>query len=162
VPGGRLAISARPRGNDWLGDELAGLRQQGIDVLVSLLTETENKELGLEREHAIATQKGLRFYSFPIEDRGVPASLSKAETLVAQLSSEMRHGKNVAVHCRQGIGRSGLLSAAILINAGEGLEQSLEAISKARGTDVPETSEQRNWLNQFEKAHAPEVARQNR
>ena len=34
---GRLAIAARPRGGDWLDDELSGWRQAGIDVVVSLL-----------------------------------------------------------------------------------------------------------------------------
>ena len=46
----RVAIVARPRGGDWLRDELSALSMEGIDVLVSMLTEEESKELGLERE----------------------------------------------------------------------------------------------------------------
>jgi protein-tyrosine phosphatase len=76
------------------------------------------------------------------------------EQLVAQLGTEIRQGKNVAVHCRQGIGRSSLVAAALLISAGEDLEQTLKAIIKARGLEVPETAEQRSWLDQFAKAHA--------
>ena len=45
---GRLAIM--PRDGDWLEDELRGLRQAGVEVLVSLLTPAEVHELGLEAE----------------------------------------------------------------------------------------------------------------
>jgi hypothetical protein len=31
---GRLSTMARPRGGDWLADELAALRRRGVDVLV--------------------------------------------------------------------------------------------------------------------------------
>jgi hypothetical protein len=46
----RIAIVARPRGGDWLCDELIALSREGIDVLVSMLTEEESNELGLHRE----------------------------------------------------------------------------------------------------------------
>ncbi len=71
-----------------------------------------------------------------------------------KLGSEIQQGKKVAVHCRQGIGRSSLISAALLISAGEDIEQALKAITKARGLEVPETAEQRKWLDQFAKTHA--------
>ena len=151
---GRLAISARPRGGDWLEDEIEGWRKQSVDVVVSLLTPPENEELDLKDEAGFSKAKGIRFISFPIEDRGVPQVASKVEQLVAQVGSETQQSKNVAVHCRQGIGRSSLISAALLISAGEDIEQTLKAISKARGLEVPETAEQRKWLDQFAKAHA--------
>jgi len=150
---GRLAISARPRGGDWLEGEIEGWRKQGIDVVVSLLTPPENEELELKAEAGFSKTRGIRFVSFSIEDRGVPPSSAKVEQLVAQLGSEIQQGKNVAVHCRQGIGRSSLISAALLISAGEDIEQTLKAIGKARGLEVPETAEQRKWLDQFAKAH---------
>jgi len=156
----QLGISSRPRGGDWLEDEVEGWRKQGVDVVVSLLTKSENEELGLEREAGIVIEKGIQFYSLPIEDRGVPTSVSSMENFIAQLSSQIQQGKKIAIHCRQGIGRSSLVSAALLIHAGENLEQSLKTIREARGVDVPETSEQRDWLNQFAKAHVPDLARQ--
>ena len=38
---GRLAIAARPRGGDWLEDEITGWRLAGIDIVVSLLESHE-------------------------------------------------------------------------------------------------------------------------
>ena len=155
--GGRLAISARPRGGDWLADEIEGWREQGVDVVVSLLTASENEELGLKDEREFAKAKGLQFVSFPIEDRNVPASAAKLQELAARLGSEIQQGKSIAVHCRQGIGRSSLISAAVLLQVGEDLDQALGSIRSARGLEVPETPEQRRWLEQFAKSQDSET-----
>ena len=48
----RIAIAARPRGNDWLCDEVSAFSREGIDTLVSMLTDEEAEELGLEQESA--------------------------------------------------------------------------------------------------------------
>jgi protein-tyrosine phosphatase len=154
---GRLAISARPRGGDWLEDEIEGWRKQGIDTVVSLLTASESEELGLTDEGRYARAHGVHFVSFPIEDRNVPASAAKLQELAAQLGSEVQQGKNVAVHCRQGIGRSAIVSAAVLLLVGDDLDQALTSISSARGLEVPETIEQRRWIQQFAKAHDGET-----
>ncbi|HEV2699942.1 MAG TPA: dual specificity protein phosphatase family protein [Terriglobales bacterium] len=162
APQGRLAISARPRGGDWLEDEIEGWRKQGIDVIVSLLTPAENDELDLHREASISDSKGIHFYSFPIEDRGVPPDSAHVERLAAELTSQIEQGKNVAIHCRQGIGRSSLLSAAVMISRGDNVADALRVIGRARGLEVPETIEQRKWLDRFAKLHLPTLARQTR
>ena len=102
IPGpwrGRLAIAARPRGGDWLEDEASGWRRPGIDVIVSLLEEDEVTELDLVDEAKAAGANGIRFISFPIPDRGVPASASAAVSLIAAILDALERGENVAVHC---------------------------------------------------------------
>jgi hypothetical protein len=44
---GRLAIMPRPRGGDWLDDEIQSWRRSGVDVVVSLLTREEESDLNL-------------------------------------------------------------------------------------------------------------------
>lgn len=68
----RLAIMPRPRAGDWLLDELRSLREQGVHTVVSLLTDTEERELDLEAEEFSCAAVGLGFRSFPIPDREVP------------------------------------------------------------------------------------------
>ena len=41
---GKLAIAARPRGGDWLGDEIEAWRRLGIATVVSLLTPEEERD----------------------------------------------------------------------------------------------------------------------
>jgi protein-tyrosine phosphatase len=142
---GRLAIATRPRGDDWLADEVSGWRRVGIHVIVSLLESDEAGLLGLSEESKVAEAHGIRFISFPIPDRGVPASEPAAFSLIASVASALEEGKNIAVHCRQGIGRSGLIAASVL-TSGVSPEDAIKAVSSARGLAVPETSEQRLWV----------------
>lgn len=49
IPGpwkGRLAITPRPRGGDWIEDEMKSWCDQSINVVVSLLEPSENREFG--------------------------------------------------------------------------------------------------------------------
>ena len=160
IPGpwtGRLAIAARPRGGDWLDDEAGGWRQAGIDLLISLLEEEEAAELGLGREAEVAESKRIRFVSFPIPDRGVPASTRRAVALLRDIGGALEDGKNVAVHCRQGVGRSGLIAAAALVTTGMGAERAIEVVSAARGQTVPETAAQSRWIQHLESERLAEA-----
>ena len=152
VPGpwnGRLAIMARPRGGDWLEDEARSWRRDGIDMVVSLLEEEEETQLSLLEEGNAARSSDVQFISFPIPDRGVPASTQAALTLVTDIERALEAGRNVAIHCRQSIGRAGLIAAAVLVASGVDPDQALETLSSARGAIVPETPEQREWVRRL-------------
>ena len=155
---GKLAISARPRGGDWLEDEISGWRKAGVDAVVSLLTPQENKDLRLSQESELVQAHGLGFVSLPVEDRGVPPSWDEASRVVTKAGEMLRQGKNVAVHCRQGIGRSGLIAAALLIKEGSTPGDALTQISGVRGVSVPETQEQMTWIQQFSMRESPSSA----
>jgi protein-tyrosine phosphatase len=144
-----LAIATRPRGGDWLDDEVSYGRRAGIDIVVSLLESDEADQLDLVDEQRAAEAQGIRFISFPIPDRGVPASAPAAISLMNGIASALDEGRNVVVHCRQGVGRSGLIAAGILATSGMQPTQAVELVGAARGLTVPETSEQRLWLQEL-------------
>jgi hypothetical protein len=50
---------------------------------------------------------------------------------------------------RQGIGRSGLIVAGVLVAAGKDIPGALRTNKESQGLDVPETKEQRYWLWEF-------------
>jgi len=152
---GRIAISARPRGGDWLEDEVKGLQEAGVDVLVSLLTPEEVKDLELEKESSFSRAHGMEFLSLPIADRGTPRSQSEAERFVQNLHNDLAKGRAVAIHCRQGIGRSGMIAAAVLIADGATPNDAVERISKSRGLPIPETFDQLEWEKALPKAATP-------
>jgi len=139
-------VVTRPRGGDRLEDEVAGWRDAGLDAVVSLLENDEAAQLGLDDEHDIAESKGLQFFSFPIPDRGVPASTGDALEFLTRVTAALGAGENVAVHCRQGVGRSGMLAAALLVTTGMAASEAVDVVTKARGIAVPETSCQVEWL----------------
>lgn len=148
---GRLAIVPRPRGGDWLKDEVSDWREVGIDRVVSLLTPDEVTELELEAEKELCEAHGIRFVSFPIPDRGVPASQHATADLVRNLDESLEKGKTIALHCRQGIGRSALIAALLdpvrLHNSGGFSRTEINRIQKL----VEENREElvRSWNDYF-------------
>ena len=142
---GRLSTMARPRGGDWLADELAALRRRGVDVVVCALTDPELAELELTGEAQAAQAAGLAFVRVPIPDRGVPERQAVRPVLDA-LAAELAAGRHVVVHCRYGIGRASLLAGALLVGEGWDPEQAWAELSRVRGYAVPDTDQQHTWL----------------
>jgi protein-tyrosine phosphatase len=146
---GQLAILPRPRGGEWLEDEIRSWKQAGVNVVVSLLTSDEIAELGLVEEARLCQDFGLQFLSFPIMDRRVPSSPKATFDFIRELETLLADGKNLAVHCRQGVGRSALIAACLLVLSGMEPEVALQRVGAARGCPVPETTEQRQWVMEF-------------
>lgn len=154
---GKLAILPRPRGGDWLEDEVRGWRAAGVDVVVSLLTSDEVADLDLAQEGALCEAHGIDFRPFPIVDRSVPASRKATLDFVKKLAKLLAEGKSIGIHCRQGIGRSALIAASLLVLSGIVPEAAFLRVSEGRGCSVPETSEQRQWLMEFAQDKPPQI-----
>jgi protein-tyrosine phosphatase len=150
---GRMAIMARPRAGDWLESEVDEWKTSGVDVVVSLLERDEVAELGLQREAELCRSRRIDFVSFPIPDRGVPGADDSAQ-MASVLAAGLRDGRSIAIHCRAGIGRSSIIAACALIVCGIDAGEALALIKAARGLNVPDTDEQRDWVIAFGSAVA--------
>lgn len=124
---GKLYIVARPRGWDWLDDELAG-------------------QLGLGSGEDAAVGAGLEFFAMPVKDRGVPHSRSEFAATVSRLEADLESGRAVAIHCCQSVGRADMAAVAIFVESGVCVEEAAGLVSKPSGVAVPETTEQLEWL----------------
>ena len=153
---GFLAIMPRPGPEEWLRDEIAELANLRVTTLVSLLQESEQRELSLTEEADIAAQYNIEFVSFPIEDRTTPGDLDGFIALIDALAERVLKGQGVAIHCRAGIGRSGITAAAVLVRIGFEPDKVFAQISAARRRPVPDTYEQIAW---FERHHTKFVAK---
>lgn len=154
---GRLAVMPRPRGRDWLKDEAGSWSRAGVDTVVSLLEPDEAADLDLADEESACQAAGIRFVSHPIPDRGLPGSRPAVAAIAAELAASIVAGKRVGVHCRQGVGRSAVLAACILVALGVDPAAALSRIAVARGLAVPETPEQRQWVMDFARSPVASV-----
>jgi len=145
--GGFIAIMRRPS-PEWLEDDLSKLSEMGVHHILSLLTAEEVNELGLQAEPAASRACGITFYSFPIPDRGTPDNETAFIELIHKLSRAERAGHGVAVHCRAGIGRSGLAAAALLVSRGFDAAEAFDLISERRRVTVPDTGIQKTWIRE--------------
>src|SRR5690349_21020695 len=82
---GKLAIIPRPRGDDWLEEEIISLKNFSVGVIVPLLQSPEIKELGLEMEEKLSIKHGIKYLPFPIADRDVPSSAYKTINFAKEL-----------------------------------------------------------------------------
>jgi protein-tyrosine phosphatase len=125
-------------------DEIAAA---GFDQVVSLLEPAEAEALGLAREAELVAARSMKFVSFAIPDMGLPASGEDFARLAQALFTQIVAGSNTLVHCRGGIGRSGLLAAAVLVQGGTDVEAAFSRVSLRRGRRVPEAPQQGAWLH---------------
>lgn len=154
---GRLAVVTRPNADD-LAAEMAELAEAGYDTLVSLLSGPEAVELGLRQEREVAVAAGLRFEWHPVRDFGLPGGQCFRDAL-AELHAHYRSGGAIAAHCRGSIGRSPLLIASLLVLDGAPPREAWRRLADARGMPVPDTAEQRQWIESLAGNPATEVER---
>jgi protein-tyrosine phosphatase len=145
----KLGYMARPRGGDWLEDDLRSVSQRGFDIVVSLLEDEEAEELALTEEASLCNRLGLQFVRLPIRDRGVPELDEATMRALSSLRELWRNGKAVVTHCRMGYGRAPMIAACIMISTECDSDTAFEKLSAARGISVPETDEQRVWVQKY-------------
>ncbi len=105
-------------------EALATLQQAGAAAVISLNPISELENLQVADLGAEVNAKGLQWFHCPIEDDHAPledfaAAWQQAGPLVHQL---LDAGKTVAIHCKGGSGRTGLMAAQILLERGNNKE----------------------------------------
>jgi protein-tyrosine phosphatase len=146
IGSGSLSVMAKPVSGEWIEDEFSMISNWGINRIVSLLEDQEAIEVGLGMERQLAEKNSMEFVSYPIPDRGLPLSVSEYLNFTRRLYSEVAGGLHTVVHCRAGIGRTGIIAAGVLLHCGFEPKEAFEHISRKRGVVVPDTEEQINWV----------------
>lgn len=142
----KLAMMPRPRGGDWLEDEIIKLKRQDIDIVVSLLESMEEFNLELSKEQHYCKKHKIQFINYPIKDRGIPEDRVAYNELIGIIYQSLKAYKSIVVHCRMGIGRTSLLCASILLKCGLKVETIFPLLSEIRTLKVPDTQEQEDWV----------------
>lgn len=93
---------------------------------------------------------GMDTHHLPIRDVSVPRPGQATETLALsdRVIADLRAGKTVVAHCRGGLGRSGLIAAAILTRLGHDGDKVIAKVREAREGAI-ETKEQEDWVRDF-------------
>lgn len=143
---GALGMMARPKGNDWLEDEIISLKNNEIDLVVSLLEKQEEISLKIENESFFCKKYDINYINFPIPDRGIPKNTSSFVSLIETINEYLKCNKKVVVHCRMGIGRTSLVAAALLIKNNSKYDNVFNYLSATRTLTVPDTEEQKDWI----------------
>ena len=86
--------------------------------------------------------------AFPIADFSVPVDMMGFHILIEEVARRLLSGQCVIVHCRAGIGRSGLFAASLLTALNMSFDEVLQSVQSAGGKF--ETEAQRLFLQEYQ------------
>jgi atypical dual specificity phosphatase len=130
-----LAALARPGSPE----DLLWLRQQGIEVLLTL---TEDR---LSRDWT--DEAGLLVYHEPLEDMEPPTQ-EQLDRCVSAIARALEKNMPVAVHCGAGLGRTGVVLAAYFVARGMSAQAAIARVRRLRPHSI-ETEEQAESIEHF-------------
>lgn len=133
-PGKKDPYSLTGPWNRDLETDLRAIRKWGAQALVTLLEDYEFDFLGVSDLPEMAQKHGLRWYHLPIVDVSIPDGdfESSWQTVGAELREILRQGGRIVIHCRGGLGRTGMMAARLLVEFGVEPEAAIKAVRKAR------------------------------
>lgn len=130
-----LAALARP--SDL--EDFTWLRDQGIEVLVSLTEDPPRKDW--------AEASGLLVFHEPLQDMEAPEQ-DQLERAVSAVLRATERGMGVAVHCGAGLGRTGVVLAGYFVMKGMTASNAIAKVRRLRPGSV-ETPEQADAVEEF-------------
>ena len=130
-----LAALARPTSKD----DLEWLRQQGIQVLLSLTEDPIRRDW--------VNDAGLMVVHEPIMDMEAP-TLDQLVRCVLVIERAHEQNLGVAVHCTAGMGRTGTILAGYLVRQGISAADAVTQIRRSRPGSI-ETSDQEEVIERF-------------
>jgi hypothetical protein len=150
APGKKQRDALTGRWERDLDADLERLRHQWhTDVLLSLIEEHEFTALGIPTLRGHAQHYGIQVIWFPIRDVSIPTSMEEFAAMVKVVHNVLEEGKTVVIHCMGGLGRTGLVAAALLVHATElSPEEAIAVVRRARQGTI-QTVEQEQFVSSF-------------
>jgi ADP-ribosyl-[dinitrogen reductase] hydrolase len=152
--GGSLGLTICPgkkdAGRNWnrdLNKDLQVIQAWGATTIVTLIEDHEFCLLGIESLGHDVRALGMDWVHLPIVDVSIPdkrfedAWVSEGPMLHARLDV----GEKILIHCRGGLGRTGLVAGRILVERGWDPKAAIQRIRSARPHAI-ETTEQENYV----------------
>jgi len=117
-----------------IAESVTTLKQAGTNVLITLMFDeemTKNNALSLPAECA---DQGIEWLQLPIADDEAPNSAFEAPWLIQQdtILSVLKNKGTIAVHCKGGSGRTGLMIGLILLAYGFSSEEAIAKVKTLR------------------------------
>ena len=141
-------------GSGWdrdLTTDLDAIRYWGATSLVTAMESDEMQKLGVGELGSAAAKARLEWFHLPISDGAIPDKrFDDAWPKIAPaLLQELKTGRRVVIHCRGGLGRTGMIACLLLIEFGRSPQDALRAVRRARPGTV-ETKEQEAFVLKYQ------------
>jgi protein-tyrosine phosphatase len=143
---GCLGITPLPGRSDAIDADVEAIVAWGASVVVSMTELSEMNEFGSKDLGPLLEARKVDWLHIPVRDfGGLPEQQAQEwPALSARLRRTLKDGGKVLVHCRGGLGRSGMIVLRLLCELGENPEAALLRLRAVRPGAV-ETAEQMAW-----------------
>lgn len=157
LPGlaGKLLFTPSPGTRDTSLDEaLTTLKQAGASAIITLMPHSELASNGAEQIAERCQALNLAWFHLPVADEQVPQEdFEQAWPAASQLILErLQAGQAIAIHCKGGSGRTGLIAARLLIAAGLPRSEAIALVQTLRPKAIQHPAH-RAWIEQFDAIH---------
>jgi ADP-ribosylglycohydrolase len=124
---GRLGMTFLPgkqrdgwSGRHWrtLGTDLRQLREHGADVLFLLVEDVDLEMARVVDIEGACAGAGIELVRHAVVDMDIPSDGERYRVDLDRLIEDLRAGRDVAVACRGGLGRTGTAVACLLVDGG--------------------------------------------
>lgn len=151
---GRLGLTICPGKQDrhrgWardLDEDLRLIRHWGATTIVSLIEPHEFDVLQVSALGHRTVEMGMHWVPLPIRDVDVPDARFEVswQTQGPPLHHRLEAGERVLIHCRGGLGRTGLVAARILVERGCPARDAIHRVRAVRPRAI-ETRDQETYV----------------
>jgi ADP-ribosyl-[dinitrogen reductase] hydrolase len=120
--------------NRNLDEDLSIIRKWGASTVVTLIEAHEFELLKVNRLGEAVRELGMRWIHLAIRDVDVPNQRFEQEWIVAgsEIHRRIRAGEKILIHCRGGLGRTGLVAGLILVERGSEPSNAIRQVRAAR------------------------------
>lgn len=120
--------------NSRLEADVKTIASWGASVLVTLMEAVELNILQVNNLPEKVSEYGIKWMHLPIKNRSLPGSeFEEVWSVVGnELRSMLARGERVVIHCQEGVGRTGLVAARLLIEMGVNKEDAINIVRTTR------------------------------
>lgn len=137
--------------NRSLEKDVARIREWGATTVVTLMELREFAELDVINLPSEVERQGMSWLHLPIRDMHPPGRsfMGQWNKYGRVLVDQLVAGKNVFIHCKGGLGRTGTIAACLLIESGMNHLEAIDSVRMARQKTI-ETMTQEFFVLTYE------------
>ena len=149
--------SFTPAGQTWARDldaDLIRLRDHfGVTTVACLLNDAELRSLKVRDYADVVRSHNVQYVNLPMIEMAAPDDFHEAAAFIDDLRRRVDEaGEVLAVHCKGGIGRAGLVAACVLLATGQmaRADEAIAEVRRRRCKTAVETSRQEDFVAKYE------------